>query len=53
MLIVSLNVAQAWLQKPAIISHGLLSVSNDLGQVESYAGQLQQRYPALEIRPGP
>ena len=51
MLIVSLNVAQAWLQKPGIISHGLLSVSNDLGQVENYAGQLQQRYPALEIRP--
>ena len=35
MLIVSLNVAQAWLQKPGIISHGLLSVSNDLGQVEN------------------
>ncbi len=51
MLIVSLDVAQDWLQKPATISHGLLSVSNDLGQVERYAGQLQQRYPDLEIRP--
>ncbi|MFK3704041.1 putative ABC transport system permease protein [Raoultella sp. BIGb0138] len=51
MLIVSLDVAQDWLQKPGIISHGLLSVSNDLGQVERYAGQLQQRYPDLEIRP--
>lgn len=51
MLIVSLDVAQAWLNKPGIISQGLLSVSNDLGQVEDYARQLQQRYPDLEIRP--
>ena len=51
MLIVSLDVAQGWLHKPGVISHGLLSVSNDLGQVERYAGQLQQQYPDLEIRP--
>lgn len=51
MLIVSLDVAQSWLQKPGVISHGLLSVSNDLGQVESYASQLQRQYPDLEIRP--
>ncbi|MFH2503945.1 FtsX-like permease family protein [Klebsiella indica] len=51
MLIVSLDVAQSWLQKPGLISHGLLSVSNDLGQVESYASQLQRQYPDLEIRP--
>lgn len=51
MLIVSLDTAQSWLQKPGIISHGLLSVSNDLGQVERYASQLQHQYPNLEIRP--
>lgn len=51
MLIVSLDTAQSWLQKPGIISHGLLSVSNDLGQVERYASQLQRQYPDLEIRP--
>ncbi|STR47448.1 outer membrane-specific lipoprotein transporter subunit LolE [Klebsiella oxytoca] len=51
MLIVSLDVAQSWLQKPGAISHGLLSVSNDLGQVERYASQLQHQYPNLEIRP--
>lgn len=51
MLIVSLDVAQAWLNRPGVISQGLLSVSNDLGQVEDYARQLQQRYPDLEIRP--
>lgn len=37
MLIVSLDVAQAWLHQPGKISHGLLSVSNDVGQVENYA----------------
>jgi putative ABC transport system permease protein len=51
MLIVSLDVAQAWLHQPDKISHGLLSVSNDVGQVENYASRLQQQYPDLEIRP--
>ncbi|MFQ9950499.1 MAG: ABC transporter permease [Escherichia coli] len=32
MLIVSLDVAQAWLHQPGKISHGLLSVSNDVGR---------------------
>ncbi len=32
MLIVSLDVAQARLHQPGKISHGLLSVSNDVGQ---------------------
>lgn len=51
MLIVSLDVAQAWLHQPGKISHGLLSVSNDVGQVENYASRLQAQYPDLEIRP--
>lgn len=51
MLIVSLDVAQAWLNQPGKISHGLLSVSNDVGQVDSYARRLSQHYPALDIRP--
>ena len=51
MLIVSLDVAQAWLHQPGKISHGLLSVSNDVGQVENYASRLQAPYPDLEIRP--
>ena len=51
MLIVSLDVAQSWLHQPDKISHALLSVSNDVGQVESYAQTLQQQYPDLEIRP--
>ncbi|UXY12225.1 FtsX-like permease family protein [Kosakonia sp. ML.JS2a] len=51
MLIVSLDVAQSWLHQPGKISHALLSVSNDVGQVESYAQGLQQQYPDLEIRP--
>ena len=51
MLIVSLEVAQAWLHQPDKISHGLLSVSNDVGQVENYASRLQAQYPDLEIRP--
>lgn len=33
------------------ISHGLLSVSNDVGQVDSYARRLSQHYPALDILP--
>ncbi|OZI14701.1 ABC transporter permease [Sodalis-like symbiont of Philaenus spumarius] len=50
MLIVSLDVAQAWLNQPGKISHGLLSVSNDAGQIDRYAQRLSQHYPALDIR---
>lgn len=51
MLIVNVDVAQAWLHKPGEISHALLSVNNDVGQVERFAEDLQKRYPQLEIRP--
>ncbi|WP_058910067.1 ABC transporter permease [Entomohabitans teleogrylli] len=51
MLIVSLDLAQSWLRQDGKISHGLLSVSNDVGQVDSYAERLQQQFPDLEIRP--
>ncbi|WP_350338150.1 ABC transporter permease [Symbiopectobacterium purcellii] len=51
MLIVNLDLAQKWLQKEGIISNALLSVSNDLGQVDRFAASLQQQYPDLEIRP--
>lgn len=51
MLIVNLELAQKWLQKEGSISNALLSVSNDLGQVDRFAASLQQQYPDLEIRP--
>lgn len=51
MLIVNLDLAQKWLDKGGAISNALLSVSNDLGQVDRFAAQLQQQYPQLEIRP--
>lgn len=51
MLIVSLDLAQTWLGKTGVISNALLSVSNDLGQVDQFAGRLRQQYPQLEIRP--
>ncbi|WP_317616655.1 ABC transporter permease [Pectobacterium peruviense] len=51
MLIVNLDLAQKWLDKEGAISNALLSVSNDLGQVDRFAAQLQQQYPQLEIRP--
>ncbi len=51
MLIVNLELAQKWLQKEGTISNALLSVSNDLGQVDRFAASLQQQYPDLEIRP--
>ncbi len=51
MLIVNLDLAQKWLHKPDEISNALLSVNNDLGQVDSFARDLQQHYPELEIRP--
>ncbi len=50
-LIINLPLAQSWLKQPDVISHGLLSVSNEAGQVDAFAQQLQQRYPDLEIRP--
>ncbi|MBG6241270.1 MAG: FtsX-like permease family protein [Candidatus Symbiopectobacterium sp. Dall1.0] len=51
MLIVNLELAQKWLQKEGTISNALLSVSNDLGQVDRFAASLQQQYPDLETRP--
>ncbi|WP_208231357.1 ABC transporter permease [Brenneria izadpanahii] len=51
MLIVNLDLAQKWLDKAGTISNALFSVSNDLGQVDQFAGRLQQQYPQLEIRP--
>ncbi|NPC99798.1 FtsX-like permease family protein [Brenneria sp. hezel4-2-4] len=51
MLIVNLDLAQKWLDKAGTISNALLSVSNDLGQVDQFAARLQQQYPQLEIRP--
>ncbi|MBK5142245.1 ABC transporter permease [Budviciaceae bacterium BWR-B9] len=50
-LIINLPLAQSWLKQPGVISHGLLSVSNEAGQVDDFAQRLQQRYPDLEIRP--
>lgn len=51
MLIVNLEFAQAWLNKPDQISYALLSVKNEQGQVEQFAEQLRRQYPDLEIRP--
>lgn len=51
MLIVNLDLAQKWLNKSGQISNALLSVNNDLGQVDRYTARLQQTYPQLEIRP--
>lgn len=51
LLIVNLPLAQSWLQEPETISHGLLSVNNDLGQVESFAERLQEEHPDLAVRP--
>lgn len=51
MLIVNLDLAQKWLNKSGQISNALLSVNNDLGQVDRYAARLQQTYPQLEFRP--
>ncbi len=51
MLILNLESAQRWLHQPGSISHALLSVNNDLGQVDAFAQTLRQRYPDLEVRP--
>lgn len=51
LLIISLPLAQSWLGKPEVISHALLSVNNEKGQVDHFARTLQEKYPDLEIRP--
>lgn len=51
MLIVNFDLAQTLLHKTGEINHALLSVNNDLGQVDRYASKLQQQYPQLDIRP--
>ncbi|WP_413737830.1 ABC transporter permease [Sodalis sp. RH21] len=51
MLIVNLDLAQKWLHQPNDISNAMLSVNNDLGQVDAFAARLQQQYPDLDVRP--
>lgn len=50
MLVVSMELAQKWFNQRHI-SNALLSVNNDVGQVETFATQLQQKYSDLEFRP--
>ena len=50
-LIINLPLAQSWLNQPNVISHALLSVNNEQGQVDAFAERLQADYPNLEIRP--
>ena len=51
MLIVDVDLAQTLLHKTGELNHALLSVNNDLGQVDQYADTLQKQYPQLDIRP--
>nr|WP_201743136.1 FtsX-like permease family protein [Atlantibacter hermannii] len=51
MLIVNVDLAQTLLHKTGELNHALLSVNNDLGQVDQYADTLQKQYPQLDIRP--
>lgn len=51
MLIVNVDLAQTLLHKIGELNHALLSVNNDLGQVDQYADTLQKQYPQLDIRP--
>ena len=51
MLIVNVDLAQTLLHKTGELNHALLSVNNDLGQVDQYAETLQKQYPQLDIRP--
>ncbi|MDW2741160.1 ABC transporter permease [Atlantibacter subterraneus] len=50
-LIVNIDLAQTLLHKTGELNHALLSVNNDLGQVDQYADTLQKQYPQLDIRP--
>lgn len=51
MLIVNVDLAQTLLHKTGELNHALLSVNNDLGQVDQYAETLQKQFPQLDIRP--
>jgi len=51
MLIINVDLAQTLLHKTGELNHALLSVNNDLGQVDQYADTLQKQYPQLDIRP--
>jgi len=51
MLIMNIDLAQTLLDKHDELNHALLSVNNDLGQVDQYASKLQQQYSQLDIRP--
>jgi putative ABC transport system permease protein len=50
-LIVNLSLAQNWLNRPGEISHGLMSIDNQNGQVDKLAAQMAAAYPELEVRP--
>lgn len=49
--IVNLSLAQNWLNRAGEISHGLMSIDNQNGQVDKLAAQMAAAYPELEVRP--
>ncbi len=50
MLIVSLDLAQKWLNSTGSINSALLNISNDFGQADAVVIDLRRQYPDLEFR---
>ena len=51
MLIVNLDFAQHWFNKPGLANNALLNLNNEHNQASEFAQQLSQRYPELDIHP--
>ncbi|MFT3850353.1 MAG: ABC transporter permease [Propionivibrio sp.] len=51
MLVVTLGLAQQWLDAPGQISHALFSLDSSRGQVDEFAARLRAAQPQLDVRP--
>ena len=50
-LVVTLGLAQQWLDAPGQISHALFSLDSNLGRADGFATRMRDEHPDLDVRP--
>ena len=51
LLVVTLGLAQHWLDAPGQISHALFSLDSNLGRADGFATRMRDEHPDLDVRP--
>jgi putative ABC transport system permease protein len=51
LLVVTLGLAQRWLDAPGQISHALFSLDSNLGRADGFATRMRDEHPDLDVRP--